>query len=95
MNNNKLSIWTLLIVILTSCPVLADKGGVGNGSGSWQGQVESIPDNPGRDWQQLPGNTKRQELQPLPEQMKRDYNQLQREQKQQFQQNWKKIKKIN
>lgn len=97
---NKLSILTLLIVISTSCPVLADKGGEGNGGGSWHGSVESLPENfgiPERGWQQqLPSNenNQRQELQPLPEQIKRDYNQLQREQKQQFQQGWKKIKKL-
>lgn len=100
MFNRKLSIWTLLVVILTSCPVLADKGGVGNGGGNLEGPVENIPENlgiPGRGLQQniLPNeNIRRQELQPIPEQIKRDYNQLQREQKQQFQQNWKTIKKV-
>lgn len=106
MYNNKISICTLLIIILTSCPALADKGGVGegggfwDGGGSWKGPVENIPGNlevPGRDWQQpLPPViiSPPQNLQPLPEQIKRDYNQLQREQKQQFQQNWKRIKKF-
>lgn len=106
MYNNKLSICTLLVIILTSCPALADKGGGGNGGGSWggggswQGPMESIPGNvlpQGQSLQQyIPPNKNilRQELQPQTEQIKRDYNQLQREQKQQFQQNWKTIKKI-
>lgn len=106
MDSNKLSIFTLLVIILTSYPALADKGGGGNGGGSWGGggswqePVENIPGNvlaPGHGLQQYvqpSENIPRQELQPKTEQIKRDYNQLQREQKQQFQQNWKTIKKI-
>lgn len=106
MFDKKLTSLAFLIVILISSPVLADRGGIGNGSwqggGSWEGggrpwQVpEGIPPNfavpiPGN---VLPNvNNQRQELQPLPEQIKRNYNQLQREQRQQFQQNWKRIKK--
>lgn len=99
MKDDKLRIWTLLVVILTSCPALADKGGMGNWGGSWQGggswqvPVENIPKNfaapvKGGQW-----NILRQELQPIPQQIKRDYNQFQREQRQLFQQNWKRIKK--
>lgn len=100
MFNKKLNIWIFLVVILTSCPVLADRGGVGNGGGPLEGPVENIPENfgiPGRGWQQhlpLRENDQRQDLQPLPEQIKRNYNQLQRERRQQFQQNWKRLKKL-
>lgn len=100
-NKKLIIIWTLLVVILFSCPVLADRGGVGNGGGSWQESVENIPGNfgiPGQSLQQnflQRENDQRQDLQPLPEQIKRNYNQIQREQKQQFQQYWKRIKKTN
>lgn len=105
MFNKKRSIGIFLAVILTSCPVLADRGGFGNGGGPWEGggswgrPIENIPENievPGPRWQQVVPpvqNIERQQLQPATEQIKRDYNQIQREERQQFQQNWKKIKK--
>lgn len=102
---------TILIslIILTSCPVLADRGGFGGGSwqggGSWEGGrpwqgPEVIPPNFAVPIQEMPENVlprennQRQNLQPLSEQIKRNYNQLQREQRQQFHQNWKRVKQI-
>lgn len=99
MFNKKLPILAFLIIILTSNSTMADRGGVGNGE-SWHGGGEGVQENfgfpPGREVQQnlLPRpNNERQELQLLPEQIKRNYNQVQREQRQQFQQYWKRIKK--
>lgn len=98
MFDRKLTILAFLVVILTSYPAIADKGGFGNG-GSWQGGEGEIRENfgvPGRDFQQvIPPrvNDERQENQPQQEQIKRNYNQYLREQRQQFQQNWKRIKK--
>lgn len=114
MFNKKRSICIFLAVTLTSCPVLADRGGFGNGGGPWggsdpwqggapwHGSEQGTPENfgtpPGQIIRQtVPPvqieNIQRQELQPATEQIKRDYNQIQREERQQFQQNWKKIKK--
>lgn len=97
MFNKKLTILTLLAFTLTTCSALADKGGFGNG-GQGQGQEEGqeIRENfgtPGQGWHQNIQNDQRQDRQPLPEQIKRDYNQVQRQQRQLFQKNWKKIKK--
>lgn len=98
MFNKKLTILILLTFTLTTCSALADKGGFGNGGqGEGQGEGQEIRENfgiPGPGWQKNFQNDQRQELQPLPEQIKRDYNQIQREQRQLFQRNWKKIKKI-
>lgn len=75
------------------------QGGGSWGGGSWERPMENIPQNlgvPGPGSQQVVPpvqNIERPQLQPQPEQIKRDYNQIQREQRQQFQQNWKKIKK--
>lgn len=95
MFDKKLTILTLLTLAFTTCTAYADKGGFENGG---QGVGQDIRENiipPGQIIQPNlnPNNIQRQELQPLPQQIKRDYNQIQREQKQQFQQNWKKIKK--
>lgn len=98
MFNKRLTILAFLVVILTSCPVLADKGGFGNG-GFGQGGQGEIQENfgiPGRGFQQVVPprvNDERQNLQPQQEQTKRNYNQFLRKQRQQFQQNWKNIKK--
>lgn len=94
MFNKKLATLTLLTLAFTTSSALADKGGFGNGGQGGQDIRENIVP-PGQIIQPNlnPNNIQRQELQPMPQQIKRDYNQIQREQRQQFQQNWKKIKK--